>query len=64
MEMVTHFFRFYMMKTLYRSHKALWTTDFGRAWDSLTLEKKLVIILVVNHTVAILTLIEMLILKK
>jgi hypothetical protein len=58
------FFSFFMLKTLWQTHKKLWATDFGKAWGTLTLEKKIVIILVLNHTIAILTLIEMLVLKK
>ena len=62
--LVAHFFFFYMIKTLFIAHRNLWSTDFGRAWGRLSLDKKLIVILVLNHTIAILTLIEMLIFKR
>lgn len=57
-------FAFFMIKTLFQVHKTLWAIDFPRAWNRLTFEKKIIVILVLNHTIAILTLIEMLLLKK
>lgn len=45
-------------------NKQLWTGLFGRAWDSLRLDEKLIWLAFVSNTICIFTLIEFLFLKK
>lgn len=42
----------------------LWGETFWIEWDALTVDKKLAWILFLNHTIAIITLIEVFLLKK
>ncbi len=45
-------------------NRQIWTGLFGRAWDSLRLDEKLIWIAFISNTICIFTLIEFLFLKK
>lgn len=42
----------------------LWRSQFQEVWEPLSMEKKIIWILFLNHTVAILTLLEFVFLRK
>lgn len=47
-----------------KTHKVFWGKTFWKTWEDLPLDHKLAWLLVINHTIAILTLIEILVFKK
>lgn len=47
-----------------RLHRTFWGETFWKTWENMSFDNKLVWFLVINHTIAILTLIEFLVLKK
>jgi hypothetical protein len=53
-----------MAKNIVLFHRLLWRTLLWERWETLKLEEKIIWLLVVNHTIAILTLLELLVLKK
>lgn len=60
-----------MIKSIYRAGRtiilgnvALWKDEFLEAWEPLPVDKKLVWFLFLNHTIALVTLIEYLLLKR
>jgi len=50
-------------KQIVRSHRQLWVTDVWKAWNNLSFANKLLWILILNNTIALLTLFEVLIFK-
>ena len=45
-------------------NRQLWTHDFGAAWDTLRVDEKLIWLAFIANTVCVLTLIELLFLKR
>jgi|WetSurMetagenome_2_1015567.scaffolds.fasta_scaffold645044_2 hypothetical protein len=52
------------VKTVIYTHRTLWGSSFGTAWESLPFDKKLAWILFLNNTIAIISLIEIFALKR
>ncbi|OGG30507.1 hypothetical protein A2973_04080 [Candidatus Gottesmanbacteria bacterium RIFCSPLOWO2_01_FULL_49_10] len=70
MKKVFHLTKRIIIRPVYRSTRyvlvanaQLWGRTFWAQWDGLAFDKKLVWILFLNHTIAVLTLIEYLLLK-
>lgn len=53
-----------MFKEFIRTHKKLWKQDVPKLWDKLPLDKKLIWLLVINHTIALITILELFLLKQ
>jgi len=67
----TRFIHAIFLRPLYQTtrlailtHIELWGSAFGREWESLGLDKKLVWLLFINQTIAVLTLLEFFLLRK
>lgn len=52
------------MKRLLNANVELWGETFWVQWEALPMDKKLAWFLFLNHTLALITLIEVLLLKK
>ncbi len=53
-----------MFRQTFLIHKVLWTKLVWERWDALAFEEKIAWLIGINHAIAILTLIEILIFKK
>jgi len=63
---IGEFLLFFMklMQEIISVHKQFWGTLVGRAWDNISLVEKIAWIFFINNAIAIITLIEMALLKK
>jgi len=53
-----------MVNKLINATIQFWTKEVWRAWDTLPFDRKLIWFLVLNHTIALITIVEILVLKK
>lgn len=52
------------MKFAFFAHERLWGEEVWTAWENIKLEEKIIYLLFINHMIAILTLLELLVIKK